>query len=210
VDVYSLSHLADATLSRDLDSSVAQECAPLALQLARIGEFDARRLYLPAACPSMHEFCVRRLHMSEDSAYKRIRAARTARKFPVLFAAVAEGRLHLSAVVLLAPHLTDENAADLIAAATHKSKSEIEHLLARRSTRPAAAPRGEITPTAMSDRLAPGPVLFAPTQLAPGPIGPAPSQLATERVELPRGRVTPLSAERYGFTFTGGQEFHEL
>ena len=35
-------------------------------------------------------------------------------------------------MVLLAPHLVEETAADLIAAAAHKTKSEIEQLLADR------------------------------------------------------------------------------
>ncbi|HVV87459.1 MAG TPA: hypothetical protein VHE35_30665 [Kofleriaceae bacterium] len=69
--------------------------------LEYLGEVDARGLYLPAACSSMHVYCVRVLHMSEDAAFKRLTAARAARRYPALLAAVAEGRLHLSAVVML-------------------------------------------------------------------------------------------------------------
>ena len=50
--------------------------------------------------------------------------------------ALADGRLHLSAVILLAPHLTEETAGDLPAAAAHRSKSEIEQLLAERFPKP--------------------------------------------------------------------------
>ena len=46
--------------------------------------------------------------------------------------ALAAGRLHLSAIVLLAPHLTAENADELVAAAEHKSKAEVQLLLAQR------------------------------------------------------------------------------
>ncbi len=69
--------------------------------------------------------CVGELDLSEEAASKRIQAARVARRFPALFDALAEGRLHLSGVVLLAPCLTLENAEELLAAATHQSKSEI-------------------------------------------------------------------------------------
>ena len=48
---------------------------------------------------------------------------------------VAEGRLHLSAISLLAPHLTPANAAELMAEATHKSKAEVELIIARRFPR---------------------------------------------------------------------------
>ena len=100
----------------------------------------------------MHAYCVHKLHLSEDSAYKRITAARVARQFPIVFQALAEGRLHLAAVGLLSPYLKPCNSADLLEAASHKSKSEIEELLAQRF------PPSEILPlvTASSCQLAPG------------------------------------------------------
>jgi hypothetical protein len=129
---YTLSQLSDDVLLRDLTALVAGDRLTTARILAHIAEVDARRLYAPAGYPSMHAFCVEELRLSEDAAYKRIEAARAARRFPALFAAVAGGRLLLAAVCLLAPHLTTENAEDLIQAATHRPKSEIEAMLARR------------------------------------------------------------------------------
>lgn len=104
----------------------------MALLIAHLAEVDARRLFAPAGHPSMFVYCVEELHFSEDCAYKRIRAARAARQFPELFTALADGRLHLAALALLAPHLTVENVSELIEAATHRSKTEIDHWLARR------------------------------------------------------------------------------
>ena len=56
--------------------------------LAHLGEIDARRLYLEEACSSMFVYCVRVLHFSESTAYKRITAARTARRHPEVLEAV--------------------------------------------------------------------------------------------------------------------------
>ena len=70
----------------------------------------------------MFAYCVDELHFSEDAAYKRIRAARAARRLPILFDAVAEGRLHLAAVYLIASHVTPENVEDLVDAATHRTE----------------------------------------------------------------------------------------
>jgi hypothetical protein len=84
----------------------------------------------------MFEYCVQKLRYSEYAAYKRIRAARAARRFPAILDAVAEGRLHLAAVALLASHLTTDNAEGLLAAAVHKSKREVELLIAERFPRP--------------------------------------------------------------------------
>src|SRR5690349_17755366 len=84
----------------------------------------------------MFVYCTRVLAMSEDAAFKRIRAARALRRYPVVAPAVADGRLHLTAVVLLAPHLSEECADELVAEASGKSKAEIEILLAGRAPRP--------------------------------------------------------------------------
>ena len=107
MSVYSLSHLSDHDLLRGLASHVAGERSETAMALAHIVEVDARRLYVPAGFPSMFLYCVHELHFSEEAARKRIHAARTARQFPAIFPALADGRLHFTAVVLLAPRLTE-------------------------------------------------------------------------------------------------------
>src|SRR5437773_10907024 len=132
---HSLAHLSDGELLRDLAALLAHDRTTTAALLAHLAEVDARRLYLPAAYPSMFAYCVHELRLSEDAAYKRIQAARIARQFPIIFDAVADGRLHLSGVVMLAPYLTAETAAPLLQAAAHKTKSEIELLVAERFPR---------------------------------------------------------------------------
>src|SRR2546422_9684271 len=122
---YSLSHLSDGDLQRGLVSLVARDRTNAAALLAHIAEYDARRLYVPAGFPSMYLYCVHELHLSEEAARKRIHAARTARQFPAIFDAVAEGRLHLSAVIVLAPHLTPENANELLAAAARSEERRV-------------------------------------------------------------------------------------
>lgn len=83
---YSLTHVPDPVLLRDLRSLLARERATTAELLAHLAEVDDRRLYAAAGHPSMFAWCVEELHLSEDSACKRIRAARAARRFPALFA----------------------------------------------------------------------------------------------------------------------------
>lgn len=125
-------HLSDSALRHDLVTHARQESTATATLLMDIAAFDARRLYLPEGYTSMHAYCVDVLHLSEDAAFKRIQAARAARQLPILFTALSESRLHLAALCLLAPHLTPGNADELVAAATHKSKSAIEAMLAQR------------------------------------------------------------------------------
>jgi len=112
-------HLSDPVLLHHLRVILARDCTTTAELLDHIAEVDVRKLYLPAGYPSMFAYSVSELHLSEDAAFKRIQAARAAVRFPALFDAVAEGRLHLSAVCLLAPHLSEDTADELLAAATH-------------------------------------------------------------------------------------------
>src|SRR5437667_3118570 len=59
----------------------------IATLLADLGEVDFRKLYVPASYSSMYLYCLYEHHMSEDMAYKRIQAARAARRFPAIFPA---------------------------------------------------------------------------------------------------------------------------
>src|SRR5437867_5477428 len=191
---YDLTHLSDAVLLRDLKSVVAQERGATATVLAHIAEVDGRRLYVPAGFPSMFLYCVHELHFSEEAARKRIHAARAARRFPAIFSAVAEGRLHLSAVVTLAPHLTEDTADELLAAAAHKTRAEIELLLAQRCPRPDVPARLEAISPLPSPTLSiePG---------GPGPVGTLTERRAPGRVEAPP-KVAPLSPQRYELPLT--------
>ena len=144
---YSLRHLTEDELDCGLDGLVTRRARTDAALVAHIAEKDRRKTYAPAY-DSMHAYCVGRLHLSEHAAYRRIQAARAALEFPALFFALADGRLHLSAVCVIAPHLTQENARELVAAATHKTYAFIRDWLAQRFAPPAAA-----TPRQLEVRL---------------------------------------------------------
>src|SRR5881396_1157029 len=198
---YDLTHLSDAVLLRDLKSVVAQERGATATVLAHIAEVDVRRLYVPAGFPSMFLYCVHELHFSEDAARKRIHAARAARRFPAIFSAVADSRLHLSAVVTLAPHLTEDTADELLTAATHKTRAEIELLLAQRCPRPDVPARLEAISSPSSPTLSIRPA-------DPKPVGILTEQRAPGRVEAPP-MVAPLSPQRYALQLTIAQSTHD-
>src|SRR5258705_1764029 len=93
---YDLKHVADGALLTRLSSLVARDRRTTARLLAHMAEVDARRLYAPAGYPSMFAYCVEKLHLSEDAAYKRIHVARIAREFPAFLPALADGRLHMA------------------------------------------------------------------------------------------------------------------
>ena len=176
--------LSDGALVAGLKALVVEERRLSAAMLEHLGEVDARKLYLPAACASMHVYCVRVLGMAEEVAFKRIRAARAARRFPGVLEAVVEGRLSVSAVVWIAPHLTEENAAELVVECGGKSKAEIEVVLARRAPKPDVRPRLEREPEQIG-------------LVEPVPVPPAPP---------PKAKVKPLAPERFKLEVTLGGE----
>ncbi|HYR52323.1 MAG TPA: hypothetical protein VET83_06885 [Candidatus Dormibacteraeota bacterium] len=192
---YTLTHLSDAVLLRDLATLVARDRVATATLLAHIAEVDARRLFIPEGYPSMHAYCVGELRLSEDAAYKRIQAARAARRFPALLPELAEGRLHLTAVSLIAPHLTPENVTELIEAATHKGRSEIEVMVARRFSPDQLPPRIQ----AIS---APIGVQLAPEQVGAPFAGSTDEARTHTRVESPAPQSGSDSQERYFLPLT--------
>jgi 5-methylcytosine-specific restriction endonuclease McrA len=106
-----------------------------AVLVAHIGEVDARRLYIREA-GSMFGYCTQVLHLSEHESYTRIAVARASRRYPRLLAMLADGRLHLSGIVRLVPHLTDANCEHILACATHLTKNQIEELVAEIAPKP--------------------------------------------------------------------------
>ena len=129
---YALNHLSRPGLQEALHAIAARERGNTADFLAHLGEAEAVCLYKDAGCSSMFEYCVSELKLAESAAYRRIQVARACRKFPQLFHAIADGRLNLTTVLLLRPHFAKENVDELIRAATHKRKAQIERLIAER------------------------------------------------------------------------------
>ena len=152
--------LSDDALRARVKALAVRERQATAELVAALAEFDARRLYLGAGCSSLFTYCMQVLHLSESAAYKRIEAARAARRVPDVLKRLSDGRLTLSTLVVLARVFTEENEAELLDAAMYKSKREVEALVALiRPLPPVPAtvrklPSREIAPTG-----APGPAI---------------------------------------------------
>jgi hypothetical protein len=223
---YALAHLTDSALLHDLRALVSQDRATTAMLVAHLGEVDARRLYAPAGYPSMFEYCVKSLGFSEDIAFKRIRAARAARRFPAIHDMLADGRLSLTAVVFLAPHLTPGNTSELLAAATHRNKAEFEQLLTERFPRPdlptliapvaqPMSPVGVVPEPFKMETCAlgcpsPGSLLMSsPATTGPESAGSSAANTAFAPASLaPPTGVAPLAPERYAIQCTVSSETH--
>src|SRR6187200_1230076 len=118
---HSLEALNDHALLSRFGVLVRQDHEGNANLLRHIDAIDRRQLWAQLAYPSMFALLVARYHMSEATAGKRIGAARTARRFPILFTMVARGEIHLSGVHRLKAHLTPANHGQVLAEAKHKT-----------------------------------------------------------------------------------------
>ena len=194
---YSLKHVADDSLERNLDDLLVCERGTTADVVAHIGEIDVRELYLRSGHDSMFAYCVGRLHLSEDASSKRIHAARVTMRFPEIFEALAEGRLNLSAICLLAPHLTEENFRELVARATHRTNAQIREWLATRFAPQVSGPVARQLEVRLP-QPAPRQVPVEQTALTEEPRVP--------EVEAPLAETAPLE---YEMRFTMTREDHE-
>jgi 5-methylcytosine-specific restriction endonuclease McrA len=112
-----------------------------------IAEVDARKLYAREAKPSMFLYCTEVLHLSEQEAYLRITVARASREHPSLLAMLRDGRLHLSGIARLTKYLTRKNRDEVLKLAVHKSRREIEKLIAELEPCPDVPPAMRKLPT---------------------------------------------------------------
>src|SRR6187431_1594888 len=131
-----LKSLADNELLAGLSSIVGRRNQITADFLAYLAELDERQIFLDLGFASLFEYCVEALGLCESTAGRHIAAARVCRNHPEVFALVASGALHASALSLLRKHLSSENAAGLFELCAHRSARKVEELLAARFPRP--------------------------------------------------------------------------
>ena len=224
-DLKSLSQLSDDELLVCLSSVLKDSRRGESVLVAHIAEVDARRLYAREASPSMHKYCTDVLHLSESEAYFRITAARASRRHPVLLTMLEDGRLHLSGIEVLAPHLDTLNRAEkdeLLVRATHKTKREIKELVAELAPKPDVPPSIRKVPergknkthqpppkqdradAASDTRTSTDQSTLDGQSSTPDPLT---EPAANQRDE--REQVEPLSPARYKVQFTASAELRE-
>jgi hypothetical protein len=185
-----LEALPDEKVLTGLDGEVATEKRCMANVIAYLGEVEERRLHLEAAYSSMFTFCQRRLRLSEGETFRRLRAARLTRRFPILLPALAERRVTLSNVVLMHDHFTEENVAGLLGRMEGKTKLEVKELIAELAPKPDVLPT--VTPVGVCQRKL---VPDGNEPVSPDPITPRSPE--------------PLSADRYHVSFTASTAFRD-
>jgi len=130
-----LQSISDDELLRRVSELLQKSRRVEAELIAHLAEVDHRRLYARHAS-SLFSYCTEVLHLSEHEAYLRIEVARASRKHPVLLEMLADGRLHLSGIAILHRHLSEATRENLLQRAAHKSKRQVEELVAELDPKP--------------------------------------------------------------------------
>jgi hypothetical protein len=206
-NVDELKSLSDDELLHRVSDLLAQSRRVEWVLVAHIGEVDARRLYAREAWPSMIQYAMGALHLSEGEAYRRITAARLSRKYPVILSMLEDGRLHLCGIGVLSKHLNDANYEDVLARATHKTKREIEILRAELDPKPDVPPtirkrpqrKAKAAPPESENELFAGGAERSAPAAEPEPPA-VPEKPAT---------VEPLAKARFKVVFTASEELRD-
>jgi hypothetical protein len=177
--------MSDDELLSSAKASRSDETTAIAAMIVYLIAIEERRLHLEEACSSMFDYCVKRLGLSESTAFRRLAAARLVQRFPKLLDEIAYGRIHLCSLVRLRDLFTESNVDELLAAAAGKTKREVEELVARLAPKPDVAP---------SIRKLPEQRTLPPAAATAGPMHPPRQQK--------RPQVEPLSPARYRVELT--------
>ena len=155
-EFWRLARVSDERLRSGLTELLANGYCTEARIIAHIAEVEQRKLHLRDGSESLFHYCPVRLGLSNSEAFHRITAARIARHFPIVFTLIEKRELHLTAVCLLRDYIRADNHLELLAEARHKTKFQIQEMLARRFPRPDVESRIRKLP-ARAVSLAPAP-----------------------------------------------------
>jgi hypothetical protein len=220
-----LKAVSDDSLLRGLFDVLRQTRHDEANLIAHIAEVDARRLYAREASPSMFAWCTERLDLSEQEAYLRITVARASREHPGLLTVLRDGRLGLSSIARLVPHLTPENRDAVLKRAAGMSYRQIKELVVELKPQPDVPAKIRTLPVrSATSTTTTTPQLCAPRVEAPT-IGPSPAgersfgggpesgpvlQAPPVPVKpVPRASMEPLAPARFKVQFTADAEFKD-
>jgi hypothetical protein len=202
----------DTALIDEVARLAGAERRATARLIAALAEFDARRLYLAQGCSSLFVYCTRVLHLSEHAAYGRIEAARAGRRIPTVLEMLERGALTLTSIGLLAPHLTLDNHLDVLSRAKHRTRREVEEIVASLCPKPDSpamvrrlpAARPQATKAVRQDDGVKTVVPNSNVAVHAAPLA------ASAPPSVSRPIVTPVAPERYRIQFTADRETLEL
>lgn len=205
-----LERLSDDDLTTSLRAAVKNERRSLSTVLEHLIEFGRRDLAVRKSFPSLFAYCVKALRYSEAEAAKRVHASKLAKRFPSILRLLDSGRITLTTLTILGPHLTSTNHRHVLYHARGKSKRELELMAVALAPKP--EPSREVIralpAAALSRPGAPCPAAAFSLEFETG------AELGAAAVSAgpilncePPQKIEPLTPRRIRFAFTAGERF---
>lgn len=132
MDRFSLSHLSDQELIESFEASLGELQASTARMLECIAQVDALGVFRDAGHETLEEFCLAESGIDPDEVVGFVQVARASREFPAILSAIGQGHHEVGTLSTLVPHMTHENAAELIASTKHMSGQRLRNFLRER------------------------------------------------------------------------------
>lgn len=122
--------MSDDELEKSLRFLAHHEKRAIARLLAHLAVFDERQIAMQRKGQSLFDYCVHDLRYDEGDAFRRIRGARVAVKYPIALDHLENGKLSLTSLVVLHPILKPENFRDWFQKAEGKTRKQLEVIVA--------------------------------------------------------------------------------
>jgi 5-methylcytosine-specific restriction endonuclease McrA len=200
--------MSDADLLHHVDRLRRDELATTVSLIAALAEVERRLLYLSQGYNSLYVYCRNHLRLSEFEAYLRMQVARASVAYPIIIDMLADERLTLTSVAILAKYLNTDNYLEVLGAAAHKTKCEVLELVATLHPQPEAASAiwqcRTISPT---DAVSSGDFAASPCEMSPSV---ASTEVAAARTTFERSGFTQLSPDRFRVVVTISRESFEV
>ncbi len=200
-----LEGLSTEELSRSAEKLVSLQRRNDAALIAHLVELSRRNGHLELGYKSLFYYCVEFLRLGESSAWKRTQVAGVAGRFPQVLEQLAQGKVNLSVLSILAKHLTEENFDRLLKEAEGKTTREAKEIVVAFDPKPAAKPTIRKKPVRSRD------CVEVTDDRAGMAVSPSSEETGTPATRSARGTGTLEVAqpEFYNFKFSAGKEFRE-
>lgn len=196
-----LEGLSTEELSRSAEKLVSLRRRNDAALIAHLVELSRRTGHLELGYRSLFYYCVEHLHLGESSSWKRTQVAGVASRFPQVLEHLAEGKVNLSVLSILAKHLTDENVDGLLKEAEGKTTRAAKEIVAAVDPKPAAKPTIRRKPVRSRES--------AEVSADRAEVAEFSQEKRPERPERGRGTLEVARPELYNIKFSAGKEFTE-
>ena len=201
----SLESLSLVELSQGAKKLVSRERRHTAALIVHLAEISRRKGHLELGYASLFDYCQRHLGLGKYSVWNRTQVANVSRRFPQLLESLIEGKVTLSSLGVLAPHLSEENIDELLGEAEGKTKEEVKEIVAALRPKPAVKPsirrkpeRKRVVAVESHKKKVPASRLHLPE-----------TREETREPVVLRGEVEAARPEVYNFRFSGGKELKE-